>query len=60
MKAFVAVAVIGVLGFAATVFDPAREMLAQLILSVVPLLLFMMWPVRDEAADAGSTRKKVA
>ena len=58
MKAVVAVLVIGMLGFFATAFNPAREMWAPLIVAVVPLLVFMMWPVRDPAANAVAPAQK--
>ena len=62
MKSIVAVVVVGIIGFVATAFNPAQEMemWAPLIVSLVPLLVFMMWPVRDEAAATGSGHKKAA
>ena len=61
MKSVFAVAVVGSLGFLATAFNPAREMWAPLIVAVVPLLVFMMWPVRDPAAKAdGQAQNKAA
>lgn len=55
MKSVVAVLVVGTVGFFATAFDPAREMWAPLIVSAVPLLIFLMWPVRDDAVAAGGS-----
>lgn len=60
MKSVFAVLGVGTLGFLATAFDPAREMWAPLIVSVVPLLAFMMWPVRDRAGEAGQAARKTA
>jgi hypothetical protein len=61
MKSIVAVVVVGTVGFFATAFDPSREMWAPLIVSVVPILVFIMWPVSAEAsADAPTVHKKAA
>ncbi len=60
MKSVVAVSVVGTLGFFATAFDPAREMWAPLIVSVVPLLVFLMWPVRDGTGEAVRPGHKTA
>ena len=60
MKAVLAVSIIGTLAFLGTNFDPALEMWAPLIVSCVPLLVFLMWPVRDPADTAPSARKTAA
>lgn len=61
MKSVFAVVLVGVLGFLATTFDPALENWGALIVSVVPLLVFLMWPVRDDAEEAlRSAHKKAA
>ena len=49
MKSVFSIVVVGVVGFLATAFDPEREMWAPLIVSVVALLVFTRWPVRDDA-----------
>ena len=51
MKSIAAIVVVGVIGFALTEFYPNQEMWAPLIVSLVPLLAFVMWPGREEAAD---------
>ena len=60
MKSILTVVVVGTLGFFATAFDPAREMWAPLIASVVPLLVFTMWPVRDDTGQAVRSADKTA
>ena len=62
MKAILAVSIVGILGFLGTAFDPAREMWAPLIVAWAPLLVFMMWPVRDGAdvATRSSADRKAA
>ena len=60
MKSVVAVSVAGSLGFLATAFDPALEMWAPLIVSVVPVLVFMMWPVRDHGGEPARSAHKTA
>ncbi|MSO30859.1 MAG: hypothetical protein EXQ48_07950 [Acidobacteria bacterium] len=60
MKSVFVVLGVGTLAFFAAEFDPAREMWAPLIVSVVPLLAFMMWPVRDRAGKAGRAAGKAA
>ena len=61
MKSVFAVVLVGILGFVATLFDPALEMWGPLIVSVVPILVFMMWPVRDDTEEAlRSAHRKVA
>lgn len=60
MKPVFAVVAAGIVGFLATAFDPAREMWAPLIVSVVPLLVFMMWPVRENAASEVRSEDKTA
>jgi hypothetical protein len=53
MKSVFAVVVVGIIGFALTAFNPAQEMWAPLIVALVPLLAFMLWPVREEASRKG-------
>lgn len=60
MKSVFVVLGVGTFAFFATVFDPAWEMWAPLIAAVVPLLAFMMWPVRDRAGEAGQSAHKTA
>lgn len=60
MKSVLAVSVVGTLCFLGTAFDPALEMWAPLIVSVVPLLVFMMWPARDPAAEPAPGARKTA
>jgi hypothetical protein len=61
MKSIVAVVCLGTVGFFATAFDPAREMWAPLIVSMVPILVFMMWPVRDQGDQhVRATQRKAA
>jgi hypothetical protein len=61
MKSVVAVLVAGVGAFFATVFSDTREMWAPLIVVVVPLLAFMLWPMRDEpVTPPRGGRKKMA
>jgi hypothetical protein len=61
MKSIAAVVGIGVVSFFATAFDPGREMWAPLIAWMVPILVFMMWPVRDQAdRDVRTTQRKAA
>lgn len=51
MKSVIAVLGVATVGVFATVSDPALEMWAPLILSVAPILAFMLWPVRDPAVE---------
>jgi len=60
MKSVLAVSVVGILGFFGTAFDPAREMWAPLIVACVPLLVFTMWPVRDDSGETVRSAHKTA
>jgi hypothetical protein len=59
MKAIFAVVVIGIVGLFLSTLSPSLEMWGPLIVSLVPLFIFLLWPVRDESAGH-SSRKRAA
>ena len=60
MKSVVAVSAVGIVGFFATAFNSTLEMWAPLIVAAVPVLVFMMWPVRDHTAKSVRTAQPKA
>jgi hypothetical protein len=50
MKSIAVMVLFGMIGFVATAFNPKQEMWAPLIVALVPLMAFVMWPGREETA----------